>query len=434
MRVYAMVDCNNFYVSCERAFDPSLEGRPVVVLSNNDGCVVARSNEAKALGIGMGEPAFKRATFFATHHVRAFSSNYALYGDMSARVHRVLDRFSPEIEHYSIDESFLRLHGSEGYLLGLSKTIRRTVHQWTGIPVCVGLASTKTLAKIANRLAKKSLESDGVRLLEYGHGQDSDQNAICDAEVNAALSGVDVGDVWGIGRRSARKLQALGIRTALDLKSMDEDRARKLLTVCGLRTVLELRGVPCIPLEEMPPPAKSVTCSRSFGVRVTRLESLEEALSSYVQRAAEKLRRRGLMAQGVQVFVETNRFAVDPKYENSGCIALDVATNFTPLLLAGALKVLQRIFRKGYKYQKIGVLLLDLVPEKGRQCSLLEPDQREQKRRRALMLAVDAANARHGRGTLQLAASGVGTKEWHMRREHLSRRYTTHWEELPLVR
>jgi DNA polymerase V len=417
-----MVDCNNFYVSCERVFAPALERRPVVVLSNNDGCVIARSNEAKALGIGMGEPAFKRERFFRANGVRVFSSNYALYGDMSARVYRVLNRFSPEIEHYSIDESFLRVQGDFSRLLELSRSIRETVRRWTGIPVCVGLGRTKTLAKVANRVAKKSPECDGVRLLHD------------EADVDAVLSGVEAVDVWGVGRRSARKLAALGVRTALDLKGMGEGRARRLLTVCGLHTVLELRGVPCIPLEEAPPPARSITCSRSFGVRVARLESLEEALAAYVQRAGEKLRRRGLLARAVQVFVETNRFATDPQYEAASCLPLETPTAYTPLLLSTALKILRKLYRKGYKYQKTGVLLLDLVPEKGRQCSLLEPDAAELERRRALMRAVDAVNSRYSRDALRLAASGVGSKEWHMRQERLSRRYTTHWQELPLVR
>ncbi|MGE4293908.1 MAG: Y-family DNA polymerase [Desulfovibrio sp.] len=421
-RFYAMVDCNNFYVSCERAFDPRLERRPVVVLSNNDGCVIARSNEAKALGIGMGEPAYKRERFFRDNGVRVFSSNYALYGDMSARVQRVLAGYAARIEHYSIDESFLHLSNDVGRLLALAREIRATVHRWTGIPVCVGLARTKTLAKVANRLAKKRPGGGGVLLLEAGR------------ELDAALAGVEAGDVWGIGRRNARKLAALGVRTALDLRGMDEDRARKLLTVCGLRTVLELRGIPCIPLELAPPPARSVTCSRSFGVRISRLESLEEALAAFVQRAAEKLRRRGLLARAVQVYVETNRFVQEPQYTASACLPLEAATAYTPLLVATALRILRGIHREGYKYQKTGVLLLDLVPEQGRQCSLLGPDQTESARQRALMRTLDAVNARYSRDALRLAASGVGNREWHMRQERLSRRYTTHWQELPLAR
>lgn len=421
----AMVDCNNFYASCERVFDPSLEGRPVVVLSNNDGCVVARSEEAKALGVGMGEPAFRRERFFRDHGVRVFSSNYALYGDMSARVRRVLNRFSPEIEHYSIDESFLRLRSGSGglpELLDQARRIRAEVRRWTGIPVCVGLARTKTLAKVANRLAKLDSDGRGVRLL------------LDEAEIDAALAGLEPGRIWGVGRGSVRRLAALGVRTALDFKRLDADRARRLFTVRGLHTVLELRGIPCLDLESAPPPARSVTCSRSFGVRISRLESLEEALSAYVQRAGEKLRRRGLLARAVQVFLETNRFADDPQHEAAACLPLETPTAYTPLLLDTALRLLRGIHREGYKYQKTGVHLLDLVPERGRQCSLLEPDCGELERRRALMRVVDRVNARYDRDTLRLAASGAGDGEWRMRREHLSPRYTTCWGELPVAR
>lgn len=417
---HLMVDCNNFYASCERVFNPGLEGKPVVVLSNNDGCVIARSGEAKALGIAMGEPAYKREDFYARHGVRVFSSNYALYGDMSARVMRTLEEFSAETEIYSIDECFLLLRGmSSASLIETAREIRSTVKKWTGIPVGVGIARTKTLAKAANRLAKRG---DGVRLLED------------DEDIDRVLGDMETGDVWGIGRRNARYLAACGVRTALDLKRRPDDWVRRHLTVTGLRTVLELRQTPCIALEDAPPPARSLVCSRSFGRRVESLESLEEAVSSYVQRAAEKLRRKGLVAGAVQVFLETNRFQPDPKHEASLCRALPAPTADTLALHAPALKILRAMYKPGYKYQKAGVILLDLAPAGQRQLSFLEPRGEEKRRRDALMNVLDRANTLFGRGALTLAASGVGKKEWHMRQERRSPRYTTSWAELPLAR
>lgn len=417
-----MVDCNNFYASCERVFDPSLEGRPVIVLSNNDGCVIARSNEAKRLGIAMGEPAYKREDFFARHGVLVFSSNYALYGDMSARVMRILAGFARETEVYSIDECFLLLRGlSTPSLLRLAGDIRRTVAAWTGIPVCVGLARTKTLAKIANRVAKKECP-DGVHLLED------------DTDVDAVLARTEPGDVWGIGRKHARFLSACGVRTALDLKCRPDEWVRRNLTVTGLRTVLELRQIPCIALEDAPPPAKSLVCSRSFGTRAENLASLEEAVSAYVQRAAEKLRRKGLVAGAVQVFLETNRFQPDPQYAASLCRALPAPTADTLSLHSPALAILRDIFKPGYKYQKAGVILVDLAPAGHRQLSFLEPRGEEKARRDTLMRVMDRVNASYGRNALTLASSGLGEKEWHMRQERRSPRYTTSWAELPVAR
>ena len=419
---YLMVDCNNFYASCERVFNPRLEGKPVVVLSNNDGCVIARSNEAKALGVAMGEPAYKREAFFSRNGVHVFSSNYALYGDMSARVMRILANFAAEMEIYSIDECFLLLRGLNApSLLQTAREIRRTVRQWTGIPVCVGLARTKTLAKIANRLAKKE-NRDGVRLLED------------EEDIDGVLQGLETGDIWGIGRKSARRLCACGVHTAFDLKRQDDDWVRRHLTVTGLRTVLELRQIPCIALEDAPPPARSLVCSRSFGTRIESLASLEEAVSAYVQRAGEKLRRKGLVAGAVQVFLETNRFQPEPQYAGSRCRALAAPTASTLDLHGPALEILRDIHKPGYKYQKAGVILLDLSPATGRQLSFLEPHGEEKAKRDALMQVMDRINTLHGQGTLTLAASGLGKKEWHMRQERRSPSYTTSWAELPVAR
>lgn len=419
---YAMVDCNNFYVSCERVFDSSLENRPVVVLSNNDGCVIARSNEAKALGIKTGDPLFKHKAFFARHGVRIFSSNYALYGDMSARVMQVLARFSSAMERYSIDEAFLQVpERPPDALRALAAAIRRTVLRWTGIPVCVGLARTKTLAKIANRLAKKTPGSGGFRLLDDP------------ADIEARLARIPVGDVWGIGSGHARFLQAHGIVTAGQLAHQPCDWVRRHLTVCGLRTVRELRGEPCIAFEENPPPARSLMCSRSFGTRTADLGSLEEALSTHVQQAAVKLRRKKLRAGAVQVFWETSRFRPGEYCANSGCEALAVPTACTFDLHAAALRILRAIHRPGHACQRIGVLLLDLAPESFRQLTFgdLAPERHS---RTTLMRVLDRVNAVHGRGTLVLAAAGLGAKPWHMRQERLSRRYTTRWSELPVAR
>ena len=420
---FAMVDCNNFYVSCERVFQPALEGKPVVVLSNNDGCVIARSNEAKALGIAMGEPAFKRKSFFEGNGVRIFSSNYALYGDMSARVMQVLAGFSPEVEIYSIDESFLLFRAMRpDRLVQIADDIRRTVHKWTGIPVCVGIARTKTLAKVANRLAKKTPASNGVWLLDEAQ------------DIERQLAKIDVGDVWGIGRRYSRFLKASGIDTADKLERAPRDWVKKHLTIAGLHTVLELGQIPCIAFEEAPPPAKSLVCSRSFGARIAELESLEEALSAYVQRAAEKLRAKRLLAGVVQVFAETSRFHPDPQYTGSGSQALAAPTSYTPILHAQALRILRRIYREGFRYQKVGVMFLELVPENNRQLSFMEPSGEERRKQQALMTLLDKANDKYGHRILTLASSGVGRKPWHMRQERKSPRYTTCWAELPLVK
>lgn len=420
----AMVDCNNFYVSCERVFQPVLEGLPVVVLSNNDGCIISRSNEAKALGIPMGAPAHKLQHFFAAHGVRVFSSNYALYGDMSARVQDILSRFSPRLEAYSIDECFLDIGElSLERAHALAQEMRKTVGQWTGIPVCVGIARTKTLAKIANRVAKKTPEKNGVCVLESP------------GEITTTLQSIDIGDVWGIGRRSADKLRARSVRTAYDLSRRTQDWVRDMLTVCGLRTMLELRGIPCIELEQVAPPAQSVSCSRSFGQRVTSLEALEEAITSYVQRAGEKLRRKGLVAQVVQLVIQTNRFADDPQYFGKGQAALPTPSAFTPDILTAALQILRKIYRPGFLYQKAGVVLLELCPENQRQCTFsdfLHNDERKEQKR--LMQAMDAVNQRFGRGSLQFASAGLGAKDWHMRQQQLSKKFTTSWAELPTAK
>ena len=420
--LYAMVDGNNFYVSCERVFDPSLDARPVVVLSNNDGCVISRSDEAKALEIAIGDPVFKRRDFFARHGVRMLSSNYALYGDMSARVLQVLSRYSPEVEPYSIDEAFLRVppRPREAWR-AWAEDVRRTVGRWTGIPVCVGVAPTKTLAKVANRLAKKTPAAGGVWVLDDP------------AEIEERLASFAVGDVWGIGRRRARFLEERGIGTALQLARQPRDWVRRHLTVQGLHVALELAGEPCIPFEDHPPPPRSILCSRSFGEPTSDLGSLEEALSTHVQRAAEKLRRKGRLAGAVHVFLETSRFRPEAYCAGGGGQPLAAPTAYTPDLHSAALRLLRVLYRPGHAYRRIGVLLPDLVPAAARQLTFWDLAADEPKRQ-ALMQALDRINAAHGRGTLVLAAAGLGAKPWHMRQERRSPRYTTRWAELPVAR
>jgi len=420
---YALVDCNNFYVSCERVFDPSLQDRPVVVLSNNDGCVIARSNEAKALGIGMGEPAFKLKQFFKNNNVHIVSSNYSLYGDMSFRVMTTLEHFCQDIEVYSIDESFLYFkEHSRKNLLEIAHDIRKTVLTWTGIPVSVGLARTKTLAKMANRLAKKNPENTGVCLLDNEH------------EINTGLAQTPIRDIWGIGKQYERLLTSKGIRTGRELCDMTDGWIKKNLKITGLHTVLEMRQIPCIPLEMAPPPAKSLVCSRSFGHMVEDLESLEEALASYVIRAGEKLRRKKLTAGSIHVFLSTNRFRPGPQYTKSGCLTLLPATIYTPTLQKKARTILQGIYRTGYAYQKVGVMLTNLSPATSRQLSFFDPSPQEQKKQQGLMSVMDKINTQYGKTTITLAAAGLGQKKWHMRQKFLSKRYTTSWDELAEVR
>ena len=416
--IFALIDCNNFYASCERVFNPELEGKPVVVLSNNDGCIIARSNEAKALGIKMGEPYFRCKPLIERHLVRVFSSNYALYGDMSQRVMEILSHLEPEVEIYSIDEAFFRLpQANEESLLENGRNIRATVKKLVGIPVSIGYGPTKTLAKIANRIAKKHPEHGGVFVLP-------------DEGLDALLATIEVGDVWGIGRRQTQKLFACGIRTALDLKNGNDTWLRKHLTVTGLRTAMELRGISCLPLEESPPPRKSVTSSRSFGQPVTYLAWLREALSSYIAIAAEKLRVEDLKTGCVQVYLTTNRFREgEPQYANSKTITLPIHTSSTLDLIRYADEVLRQLYRPGYAYKKVGVVLMDLVPAGHVQAHLFLTPPKGQE---ALMGAMDQINRRWGRDTLHSAAAGF-LRPWKNKQERRSPSYTTSWAELPVV-
>jgi DNA polymerase V len=419
--IFALADCNNFYVSCERVFRPSLDGRPVVIISNNDGCVIARSDEAKALGLAMGDPYHLHREQLTRHGVAVFSSNYALYGDMSRRVMDTLGTFTPEIELYSIDEAFLNLAGFERRgLADYARQIRATVRRDTGISVSIGLGPTKTLAKVTNHLAKAQPDTGGVYELS-------------EADVDHALAAVEVREVWGIGPRWAAWLEAQGMMTALDLKRADPKAIRRKMTVVGERLVHELNGRSCLPLELVVPPRQGLTVSRSFGQTLTALQPINNALVSFVGRAGEKLRRQSLMAGQVLVFVTTNRFsATQPFYANSATVRLPYPTDFTSDLVEAATQLLDTLYRPGFHYQKCGVMLLDLSPVTRVQADLF--DTRNQDREAWLMRALDSLNTDYGARTVRVGNVGGSRPVWAMRHVFRSPRYTTNWRELPVVR
>jgi DNA polymerase V len=412
----ALVDCNNFYASCEAEFQPKLRGLALVVLSNNDGCVVARSPQAKAAGIRMGEPMFKIKHLIQQQNIQVFSSNYALYGDMSQRVMMTLTQFAPDIEIYSIDEAFLDLSGFEHRdLVQYGQEIRDRVKQWTGISVSVGIAPTKTLAKVANRITKKS--GSGVCVLGA-------------LDVDEALSSVDIEDIWGIGRRYAKSLRSHGIKTALQLKNADPGWAKQKYSVVMQRTILELRGHACIPLELAPPSHKSIMVSRSFSRPVTELGELKEAIATHLSCASEKLRRYGLTTTVLQVFAHTSRFR-DNYYSNGVTVSLPVATQNTAELLLYGLQGAESIYRPGFAFAKAGVLLLELQPETLVQGHLFE--RQDSERSKLLMQTLDNLNHQFGARTVQYASAGL-QKSWGMRQERRSNRWTTAWNELLIVK
>lgn len=422
--LWALVDCNNFYASCERLFRPGLKGRPVVVLSNNDGCVIARSAEAKALGVPMGAPEFKVRGMLRQHDVAVFSSNYALYGDLSQRVMRTLGTVVPRVDVYSIDEAFVPLPGPlAADTITVGKALRQRVEQWVGIPISVGVGPTRTLAKLANRLAKSDERCAGVFDL-----------SMPGVDMDVLLSAVDVGDVWGVGRRSAEMLRGRGILTARDLRDADPLWVRQRMTVVGWRTQQELRGIPCLADDEMPPPRRSIRSSRSFGEMTCDIGPLREAVSTFAARAAAKARSAGLVASCIEVHIRTPRHTSRPRYDETATLNLPYPTADTTECIRRALAGLERIFRKGYLYAKAGVTLYGLEPAAGQQgnlLDLLDGTHERKARRERLMAALDAVNARHGRDSLRHGAEGAAGASWHMRQEHRSPRYTTAWEDLP---
>jgi DNA polymerase V len=412
----ALVDCNNFYVSCERVFDPKLTGRPVVVLSNNDGCVIARSEEAKALGIKMGTPIFKAEHIVDSCGVAVYSSNYSLYGDLSQRVMGTLQEFTPEVEIYSIDEAFMRLEAEDRQPLSArAQEVRERVRQWTGIPVSIGLAPTKTLAKLANRAAKRTGALQGVLDLTGP------------TEQEGLLEETLVEDVWGVGPAYSVLLRKAGIETARKLRDADRRWVRRRMTVVGARIVEELRGISCLPIEQCPPAKKSVTCSRSFGTLVESLGEMREAVAVYVTRAAERMRKHKMAAGVVTVFINTNRFSEEPQYGNSATFELAYATDATGELTEWALRGLERIFRPSYRYKKAGVILSHLRPADGLTVRLFGNCQYERARR--VMMAVDEINARHGRDTVRLGVANPSGR-WKTKALRRSPRYTTRISEV----
>ncbi len=421
MPVFALVDCNNFYASCERVFDPKLNGRPVIVLSNNDGCAVARSNEAKALGIKMGAPFFKIKHIIDQHQVKVFSSNYALYGDMSRRVMQTLAEFTPAIEIYSIDEAFLDLHGfAFTDLTDYGTQIRQKIKQDTGIPVCIGIATSKTLAKVANRIAKKSAKANGVLDLTNTRYQDR------------ALEMTPIADVWGIGRRYAAFLTMRGINTALDFKHADPVMIKKKMGINGIRLQKELCGESCYALEESPPLKQSISVSRSFKKPVTDLENLSQAVCSYIARGAEKLRAQGSYAQAMTVYVTTNRFKPESFYCNSTTCSFPTALNNTPELIKHGQAALKQIFQKGREYTKAGIVFLNLTRDGCFQQDLFDTTDRT--RPAKVMDAMDQINNQMGSNTLKYMAAGLSVdKPWETAFNYRSAAYTTDWGQLVVV-
>ena len=438
---YGLIDANNFYVSCERVFQPRLEGSPVVVLSNNDGNIISRSNEAKALGLTMGMPFFKAKPIIEKHNVTYFSSNYTLYGSLSRRVMDTIAEFAPQLEHYSIDEAFVYLDG--GHQEEDAHQIKRTIRKWTGIPVSIGVGPTKVLAKVASHIAKKRPEYGGVVDLT---GRD----------VDSYLKEFDVSDLWGIGPRYSQFLksedseedlqpdlwQAAGlprlvkkqrIETAYELKNRPDAWIRKHLTIQGLRLVWELRGKSCLPLEVFEKPKKGICCSRAFGKPVVTLEEIQEAVALHCARGGEKLRRQHLAAQHLTVFISTSRFRSNPEeiYSAATSWQMPAPTSYTPALIEAARQLLPRIYKPGYIYSKAGIFLTDIVSDNELQQSAFE--HVDSARQMQLMEAVDQINREHGRNTIRPLALGI-KQPWQMKRGHLSKNYTTRWNELLTVR
>jgi DNA polymerase V len=421
MTAIALVDCNNFYASCETVFNPKLKGKAVVILSNNDGCCVSRSDAAKRLGIKMGAPWFQIKDQFKPGEVIALSSNYELYADLSNRVMNILRQFSPGQEIYSCDESFISMSGfGNKDLTRYGKEIKTTILQWTGLPVCVGIAGTKTLAKLANHCAKKRPEYAGV----------CNFNAIPINTLNPILSSIPVSEVWGIGSRLSAKLNQLGILTVLDLKLAHSRTLRDKFSVVMAKTIAELNGIACIDLEQVAPPKQNIASTCSFGIPVTSIESLMESVTLYTSRAAEKARAQQSHANSISVFIQTSPFAQSPYYGGSLTVALPSPTNDTRLLVKTALWIVRRLYKPGYVYKKAGVLLNDLVPVEGRQRDLFFDALESKYAQSAKVMAVlDSINQRYGRQTLKLGSEGFKAP-WKMKQNFKSPSYTTNWNEL----
>lgn len=414
----ALLDCNNFYVSCERIFDGSIKREPVVVLSNNDGCVISRSEEAKEIGVTMGAPLFKVENLLDSFDAKIFSSNYALYGDMSGRVMNLLHKFTPDIEVYSIDEAFLSFeHRKHHSLEKLGQNIREKVYKWTGIPVSIGIAETKVLAKIANKRAKKDeFKTKGVL------------NLYRSAETENVLQDTLVQDIWGIGYRSALKLRQNNILNAWQLREMDNRFVRRLLSVVGARIALELRGIKCIPLEFVQTKKHNITCSRSFGQSITEFAELREAILYFLTRASEKMRKYSLAANAVTVFIGTDRFRPVPfEYNNTATYSAAYPTDSTLELQEWILQSLHRIFRDGIEYRKAGIILSGLIPNEKLTKRIFDDEKFQQHHK--LMKAIDEVNQKFGKDTVRFGMIR-NNERWKMKQLYKSQNYTTNWNEL----
>ena len=413
----ALIDCNSFYVSCERLFNPKIRRLPVVVLSNNDGCIISRSNEAKALGIKMGEPYFKARNIIIKNNVQVFSSNYSLYGDISRRVMRTLKRFNSKIEVYSIDEAFLDLSNfSDKEVKDVGKEIRNTVLQWTGIPTSIGIAETKTLSKVANHIAKKQ-KSGVVSLVNI-------------KDLDPILEKVEVRDIWGVGKQLSKFYIKNGIYNAKQLKNASNTWIKKTKNVLSSRTAMELRGVPCIEIETKQAKRKSCCVSRSFGKKVEKLRELKESVTSYCLNAAEKIRSESLVSKSITVFIRTSPFQNKGIfYSNSKTIDFPIATNNSIEIVKNALTGLDLIYKDGFKYQKAGIILSGLSDsEKGNSLFKSTKDERIKN----LMQSIDNTNYRYGRSTISLASAGIN-KRWSMRRQYSSKIDTADFYSLPKI-
>lgn len=425
-QIFALVDVNNAYVSMERAFNPMLHHRPVCVLSNNDGAVVARSQEVKDLGVKMGQPAFQLKDLAHQHGIIFLSSNYALYADMSNRFTTILRSYSPHCEPYSIDEVFISLNGMGGLWdspTAMGQHIRERILQWTSLPVCVGIGASKTQAKLANHIAKKFALFESV----------CDLTTMSAARMRWLFERIDVGEVWGVGRRITAKLADMGIHTVQDLKEAPPRDIRARFGVVMERTCQELRGLSCLALEEVTPPRKEIVSSKSFGTMAISLLELQEAVSTYIARAAEKLRAQGSVCGAVHVFIHTNFFREkDAQYSNGVTVPLVAPSDDNRALAAAALHGLDAIYREGYQYKKAGIMLLDINPNTISQGSLFDVQPCSDKSVRA-MAVLDAVNNRYGRDTLHLGSAGIEHR-WAMRSERKTPCYTTRWDELPIAR
>lgn len=428
MRRIAHIDVNAFYCSCERLFRPDLAEQPIVVLSNGDGCVVARDARVKALGVPMGQAWFEMKRFAREHGIVAFSSNYTLYGDMSRRVISVLGQFSPDVEVYSIDEAFLDLTPQPKLPgIAIGHDIRNRVLCWTGLPVCVGIGATKTQAKLADWIAKHDASLGGV----------CDLTTMDPVERASRFREIEVREVWGVGRRLAERLRGFGIFTVADLAAADARRLCEHFNVVLERTVRELQGESCMDLEQDVPARQQIIASRTFSAPVYTADEMAESIRQYMGRAAAKLRAQGSVAGAIGVWIETNRFRTqDAQHNGSGTVTLPKATDDSGALTAWAVALMRKIFKPGHRYWKSGVMLLDLVPKGAEQLALFDaPPFVVEDRRSDVMQVMDSVNAKWGRGTLGIGSAGLqGPRGWTMQRRMLSPRYTTQWSELPMVR